>query len=302
MYSVKALYQCRRIVAIGGGHGLGRVMASLGFLGEHLSGIVATTDDGGSTGRLRDASDCIAWGDLRNCLNQLCSDSPNLARILFEYRFKNNGDISEHNLGNLILLAMDQMCVRPLDAINLIRQMLQVSAELIPMSEEPARLGAIVDGQEIVGETAIDALDKCPDRLMILPAIQPTDEAVAKIKESDMIILGPGSFMTSILPALLIPDVAQSIRNSRALKVFVGNINQEMSVVGNMSIAEKLSWMNEMTGVYPDVLLWPTENGSPVNLQCDVHIQPLADNFQPGVHSREALRQGLDVIAGTLFP
>ena len=138
MYSVKALYQCRRIVAIGGGHGLGRVMASLGFLQERLSGIVATTDDGGSTGRLREASDCIAWGDLRNCLNQLCSDSPNLARILFEYRFKNSGDISGHNLGNLILLAMDQMCVRPLDAINLIRQMLQVSAELIPMSEQPA--------------------------------------------------------------------------------------------------------------------------------------------------------------------
>lgn len=301
MYSVKTLYQCRRIVAIGGGHGLGRVMASLGFLGERLSGIVATTDDGGSTGRLRDASGCIAWGDLRNCLNQLCSDSPNLARILFEYRFKNSGDISGHNLGNLILLAMDQMCVRPLDAINLIRQMLQVGAELIPMSEEPARLGAIVNGQEVVGETAIDSLEQCPEKLMILPEIQPTDEAVAKIKESDMIILGPGSFMTSVLPALLMPEVAESIVGSSALKVFVGNINQEMSVVGKMSISDKLSWMNEMTGVYPDVLLWSAENEQSENLQCKVHTMPLADTFQSGVHSREALRQGLDEIAGVLF-
>ncbi|WP_419537099.1 gluconeogenesis factor YvcK family protein [Endozoicomonas sp.] len=301
MYSVKTLYQCRRIVAIGGGHGLGRVMASLGFLGERLSGIVATTDDGGSTGRLRDASGCIAWGDLRNCLNQLCSDSPNLARILFEYRFKNSGDISGHNLGNLILLAMDQMCVRPLDAINLIRQMLQVGAELIPMSEEPARLGAIVNGQEVVGETAIDSLEQCPEKLMILPEIQPTDEAVAKIKESDMIILGPGSFMTSVLPALLMPEVAESIVGSSALKVFVGNINQEMSVVGKMSISDKLSWMNEMTGVYPDVLLWPAENEQSENLQCKVYTMPLADTFQSGVHSREALRQGLDEIAGVLF-
>ncbi|MFK0570321.1 uridine diphosphate-N-acetylglucosamine-binding protein YvcK [Endozoicomonas sp.] len=301
MYSVKALYQCRRIVAIGGGHGLGRVMASLGFLGEHLSGIVATTDDGGSTGRLRDASGCIAWGDLRNCLNQLCSDSPNLARILFEYRFKNSGDISGHNLGNLILLAMDQMCVRPLDAINLIRQMLQVNAELIPMSEEPARLGAVVDGQEVFGETAIDALDKCPEKLMILPSIKPTDEAVARITESDMIILGPGSFMTSILPALLIPEIAESIRSSNALKVFVGNLNQELSVVGKMPISEKLSWMNQMTGVYPDVLLWPAENGPAENLQCDTHIRPLADSFQPGVHSRDALRQTLDELAEALF-
>lgn len=301
MYSVKVLYQCRRIIAIGGGHGLGRVMASLGFLGERLSGIVATTDDGGSTGRLREASGCIAWGDLRNCLNQLCSDSPNLARILFEYRFKNSGDISGHNLGNLILLAMDQMCVRPLDAINLIRQMLQVSAELIPMSEESARLGAVVDGQEVVGETAIDSLDKRPEKLMILPTIKPTNEAIARIKESEMIILGPGSFMTSILPALLIPEIAESIRSSKALKVFVGNINHELSVVGNMAISEKLSWMNEMTGVYPDVLLWPAENGQPESLQCDTHIQPLADSFQPGVHSREALRQSLDELASALF-
>lgn len=301
MYSVKVLYQCRRIVAIGGGHGLGRVMASLGFLGERLSGIVATTDDGGSTGRLREASGCIAWGDLRNCLNQLCSDSPNLARILFEYRFKNSGDISGHNLGNLILLAMDQMCVRPLDAINLIRQMLQVRAELIPMSEEPARLGAVVDGQGIVGETAVDSLEKRPEKLMILPTIRPTDEALAKIKESEMIILGPGSFMTSILPALLIPEIAESIRSSKALKVFIGNINQELSAVGKMPISEKLSWMNEMTGVYPDVLLWPEENGQPERLQCDTHVQPLADSFQPGVHSREALRQSLDRLASALF-
>ncbi len=301
MYSVKVLYQCRRIVAIGGGHGLGRVMASLGFLGERLSGIVTTTDDGGSTGRLRDASGCIAWGDLRNCLNQLCSDSPNLARILFEYRFKNSGDISGHNLGNLILLAIDQMCVRPLDAINLIRQMLQVGAELIPMSEEPARLGAVVDGQEVVGETAVDSLEKRPEKLMILPTIRPTDEALAKIKESEMIILGPGSFMTSILPALLIPEIAESIRSSKALKVFIGNINQELSAVGKMPISEKLSWMNEMTGVYPDVLLWPEENGQPERLQCDTYVQPLADSFQPGVHSREALRQSLDQLASALF-
>lgn len=301
MHSVKALYQCRRIVAIGGGHGLGRVMASLGFLGERLSGIVATTDDGGSTGRLRDASGCIAWGDLRNCLNQLCSDSPNLARILFEYRFKNSGELSGHNLGNLILLAMDQMCVRPLDAINLIRQMLQVGAELIPMSEEPARLAAVVNGCEVVGETTIDSLQKSPERLMTLPTINPTDEAIEKIKEADLILLGPGSFMTSVLPALLIPQMAKSVRASKALKVFIGNIDQEMSAVRNMSIDEKLSWMYDMTGVYPDTLLWPAENEPPGNLLCDTHTHLMADNHQAGVHSREALRKGLDEIASRLF-
>ena len=97
------------------------------------------------------------------------------------------------------------------------------------------------------------------------------------------------------------PEVAESIGNSKALKVFVGNIFQEVSAVGKMSISDKLSWMSEMTGVYPDVLLWPAEKEPPENLRCDIHTMPLADTYQPGVHSREALRQGLDEIAGVLF-
>ncbi len=233
-------------------------------------------------------------GDLRNCLNQLCSDSPNLARILFEYRFRDSGELSDHNLGNLILLAMDQMCVRPMDAINLIRQMLQVDVQLIPMSEQPASLAGFIKGEQVVGETLIDCLSERPERLMLLPAIQPTHEAVAAIENADLIILGPGSFMTSVLPALLMEDIAEAIADSKALTVFVGNINPEQSSVKTMEIEEKLSWMEEMTGVYPDVLLWPEERSLEGELNCSVYRQALADHFQPGVHSREALRQALD--------
>ena len=122
------------VVAIGGGHGLGRVLSSLSHLGEKLTGIVTTTDNGGSTGRLREAENCIAWGDLRNCINQLTT-RPTIASQLFEYRFTGQSDLAEHNLGNLMLLAMDQMSVRPLDAINVIREMLDVKSSIIPMSE-----------------------------------------------------------------------------------------------------------------------------------------------------------------------
>ena len=301
MQTVKALYQCRRIAAIGGGHGLGRVMASLGFLGERLAGIVATTDDGGSTGRLREASGCIAWGDLRNCLNQLCSDNPNLSRVLFEYRFRSSGELSGHNLGNLILLALDQMVVRPLDAVNLIRQMLQVDAQLIPMSEEPAGLSATLAGREILGETTIDSLKERPEKLRIVPDISPTREALGVLSEAEMIILGPGSFMTSILPALLMPELANTIKNSAGLKVFVGNIQSEISPVGQIGIIEKLEWMEQLTGIYPDVLLWPAEREKPGPLKCDIQITPLADNHQSGAHSQEALRQALEILAGQYF-
>lgn len=297
MQTLKALYQCRQIVAIGGGHGLGRVMASLGFMEERLAGIVATTDDGGSSGRLREASGCIAWGDLRNCLNQLCSDNPNHARLLFEYRFNDSGELGGHNLGNLIMLAMDQMCVRPLDAVNLIRKMLQVRARLIPMSEEPAKLVAMLDGVEVIGETTIETLDRRPDHLTLLPDIEPTSEALDVIEKADLIVLGPGSFMTSILPALLMKDVASAINASKGMKVFAGNIRAEFSVAGKLSIAEELSWMHEMTGVYPDVLLWPEERGIPEGIHCQVEMQPLTDFHLEGAHSREALRIALDVLA-----
>ncbi|WP_067522203.1 gluconeogenesis factor YvcK family protein [Endozoicomonas ascidiicola] len=301
MQSISALYQLQRVVAIGGGHGLGRVMVSLGFLEERLTGIVATTDDGGSTGRLRDASGCIAWGDLRNCLNQMCAEGPALSRILFEYRFKGCGELDGHVLGNLILLAMDQMCVRPMDAVNLIRQMLDVSSELIPMSEEPARLGAVSNEKEIVGECTIDGLSDTPQKLLLLPEIKATSEAIERVRDAEMIILGPGSFMTSVLPALLIPEFAQAINQSQALKVFVANINQEASSVGRMSVNETLDWMFQMTAVYPDVVLWPQEHQAPEGLRCDTLVAPLSDGFKQGVHNIEALRLSLDQLAMSII-
>ncbi|MGL4474759.1 MAG: 2-phospho-L-lactate transferase CofD family protein, partial [Shewanella sp.] len=96
------------VVAIGGGHGLGRVLASMSYLNEQLTGIVATTDNGGSTGRLRQNHHCIAWGDLRNCLSQL-ANQPSVGSLLFEYRFKGDDELTGHNLGNLMLHALDQL-------------------------------------------------------------------------------------------------------------------------------------------------------------------------------------------------
>ena len=98
-----ALNRFNNVVAIGGGHGLGRVLSALSFMGPRLTGIVATTDNGGSTGRLRREQDCIAWGDLRNCLSQLAS-RPSVGSLLFEYRFAGDSELTNHNLGNLILL------------------------------------------------------------------------------------------------------------------------------------------------------------------------------------------------------
>ena len=121
----RTLADLDRVVALGGGHGLGRVLSSLSSLGSRLTGIVTTTDNGGSTGRIRRSEGGIAWGDMRNCLNQLITE-PSVASAMFEYRFGGNGELSGHNLGNLMLKALDHLSVRPLEAINLIRNLLKV--------------------------------------------------------------------------------------------------------------------------------------------------------------------------------
>ena len=108
----RTLADLDRVVALGGGHGLGRVLSSLSSLGSRLTGIVTTTDNGGSTGRIRRSEGGIAWGDMRNCLNQLITE-PSVASAMFEYRFGGNGELSGHNLGNLMLKALDHLSVRP---------------------------------------------------------------------------------------------------------------------------------------------------------------------------------------------
>ena len=139
MLSVQGL----KLVCVGGGHGLGRLLFALKDAGKNLTAIVATTDEGGSTGRLREEAETetIAWGDLRNCLAHLC-ETPSIEQSLFGYRFQTQGDLNGHNLGNLVLFALDQLSVRPTDAIAVMRNMLRIRSHLYPMSDRPTTLMA----------------------------------------------------------------------------------------------------------------------------------------------------------------
>lgn len=236
------------VVAIGGGHGLGRVLSSLAFLKEQLTGIVATTDNGGSTGRIRSQHGGIAWGDLRNCLNQVIV-KPTVASALFEYRFEGTGELGGHSLGNLILYALEKLKIRPLEGLNLVRELLHVRANLIPMSEMPVDLAATLDANHcIMGETAIDALTEIPLALHLTPQVRPTPEAIQAIEQADLILLGPGSFFTSIMPNLLLPALGRAIQYSRAKVVFIDNIGRESTIVGTLSLAERVGWIEKQIG------------------------------------------------------
>lgn len=285
-----------RVVALGGGHGLGRVMSSLSVLGPRLTGIVTTTDNGGSTGRIRRSVGGIAWGDMRNCLSQLITE-PSVAAAMFEYRFSGSGELDGHNLGNLMLRALDSLSVRPLEAMNLVRRLLKVEAELIPMSEDPVDLAAIdVDGNLIHGEVAVDRLSQVPRQLMLEPRVSATREALDAIAEADLIVIGPGSFFTSLMPLLLLEDLTAELRRSRAHIVYIGNLGKELSpAAASLNLQDKLNMIERQIGkaAIGATIVGPCTHLGEAASRLIIQ-RPLEALDVPYRHDRELLRMALE--------
>lgn len=293
------------LVCVGGGHGLGRLMTALAGLGENLTGVVTTTDNGGSTGRLRQESGTIAWGDVRNCLNQLCTQ-PGVGQLLFEYRFATSGELNGHNLGNLMLYALDQMSVRPTDAIQIMRELLQIKPQLYPMSEDPVSLVGTYNGERIVGEVEVDRFSMPFDSLSLSASASLSVEVESALNQADAIVLAPGSFMTSVLPPLLVDGVPEIINQSSAQLVLVGNVTGE--VIGGsdggyensgyeMTLARQLELIAGVGVRLPDVIIWPEERGRCAELSLptsgvSVVVTPLA-GAEPGRHDPVKLERAV---------
>ena len=288
------------LVCLGGGHGLGRLLVSLRESGSRLTGIVATTDEGGSTGRLREEAETIAWGDLRNCLSQLCT-LDGIGQRLFEYRFDTQGDLDGHNLGNLVLFALDQLSVRPTDAIRIMRDMLNIKSHLLPMADSPTTLMAktvALPGHEaniLVGELSIDDSDEEIEHLYLEPAVVAGPEVISTIEHSDAIILSAGSFMTSIMPSLLVANIRDAINQSTAPLILVINIKEEHLGGGLVLTFDKQIELLEKAGIRAlDHILWPGNR--------DLSVQDLAKypitqvDMKPcerGLHNEKVLRAAI---------
>lgn len=260
---VDSTHEQPHLVCIGGGHGLGRLLVSLRDVEQYLTGIVATTDEGGSTGRLREEAETIAWGDLRNCLSQLCA-LDGIGQQLFEYRFQTQGDLDGHNLGNLVLFALDQLSVRPTDAIRVMRDLLNIKSHLYPMADRPTTLMAktiALPGHEaniLVGELSIDDSDEDIDYLYLEPKVNAEPEVIERIQNANAIILSAGSFMTSIMPSLLVDNIVTAINESNAPLILVVNIKEEELGGGIKLTFEKQLALLEKAGVRKlDHILWP---------------------------------------------
>lgn len=288
------IYKTKKVVAIGGGHGLGRILAALKKFGNNATGIVTTTDNGGSTGRVRYCQGGIAWGDTRNCINQLITD-PSVESMMFEYRFKGTGELDGHNLGNLMLASLDNLSVRPLEAIQLIRNMLKVDVNIVPMSEHPSDLKALsVSGRWVHGETSVDEMDSDLQRLDLEPEVPATSEALTAIEKADCIILGPGSFLTSIMPPLLLSELGQAIfKNNKAKLIFIDNLSPEYGPAGRMSLTQRLEWCQRACrGRKVDVILGE-ENQPELSKEWHYVTADLASPNRDWRHDRDKLTKAI---------
>ena len=224
----------QKLVAIGGGTGLSTMLAGLKQLVgkpdeeiwiESLSGIVTVSDDGGSSGRLRDELQMLPPGDIRNCMIALSEDS-NLISRLFRYRFRGDGELGGHSFGNLFLAALTEVTGDFTEAIRLSSEVIASKGHIYPSTLSDCRLIAeLEDGSIVRGETQISA-SKIPIRHLHLEPEQclPLPQALKAIRAADIITVGPGSLYTSILPNLLVAQVARVIGRSSATKIFVSNL------------------------------------------------------------------------------
>ena len=228
-------------MVVGGGTGLSVLLRGLKEYSSNITAIVSVGDDGGSSGRIREEFGMVPVGDVRNCIVAL-SDREELMEQIFDYRFKQGEGLDGHSLGNLLLVAMTHLTGSFHDAVSDINEVLQIRGKVLPVTDVPITLKAILDDDsEIVGESCVSQADRPIMRLTIEPEnVQPLSEALDAIREADAIILGPGSLFTSIIPNLLVDGIVEAILQSRAMKFYVCNVMTQAGETDNYSAEDHL--------------------------------------------------------------
>lgn len=243
------------VVALGGGTGLSTLLrglkeyvarrrdypANLRQPISDLTAIVTVTDDGGSSGRLRRENRILPPGDIRNCMVALSQDEALLSH-LFQYRFHAGRGLVGHNFGNLFLAALTHVTGDFAEAVRVSSKVLAIRGRIFPSTVSNVSLVATLEGgRKVHGETRITASRKPIKRLTLLPrAVRPLPRAVEAIREADLILLGPGSLYTSILPNLLIPEIASAIAKSKAPRVYIANLMTQPGETSGYALADHL--------------------------------------------------------------
>jgi uncharacterized cofD-like protein len=267
------------IVAMGGGTGLSSLLSGLkqyvgketvltedgdGARIETLTAVVTVTDDGGSSGRLREEFQILPPGDIRNCMVALAEDEHLLTK-LFQYRFESDGHLSGHSFGNLFLTALTGTTGDFLEAVKMTCEVLAIKGRIFPSTTEDVALVAeLDDGRTIQGETRIvEARARIKRLSLSCEDCQPLPETLEAIRGADLITIGPGSLYTSLIPNLLVNGIVEAMKNSTALKVYICNIMTQPGETDGFSVEDHLKVLFEYA---PDLQLdYVVVNSAPIN-------------------------------------
>ena len=252
----------RRVVALGGGHGLAATLQALRRVTSSITAVVGVSDDGGSSGRLRSEFGVLPPGDLRMALAALCGDDAwgrTWERVV-QHRFGGEGQLAGHSLGNLLITALWEQTGDPVTGLDWVAALLEANGRVLPCSEVPLTIVAdvlghdpaqpdevtVVRGQVEVATTPGDVLHIALDP----PEPPACREALTAVKEADAIVLGPGSWYTSVIPHLVIPELARAIAESPARRIVVLNLNPQ---VGETSGFAAHTYLDVLYNYLPDL-------------------------------------------------
>ena len=269
-----------RIVSIGGGTGLSRLLSGLKVhVGEDrllasgsdairidsLTAVVTVTDDGGSSGRLREEFQILPPGDIRNCMAALAEDERLLTR-LFRYRFESEGDLAGHSFGNLFLTALTGVTGDFFEAIKVSSEVLAIKGRIFPSTvEDVALIAELTDGRQIQGESKIVKSGVPIHHLRLSHSCRPLAETLEAIAQADLITIGPGSLYTSILPNLLVDQIVEALNQSPAIKVYICNIMTQPGETEGFTVEDHLGSLFDHC---PDLQLdCVIVNSAPINTE-----------------------------------
>ena len=287
-----------RVVVIGGGTGLSVLLRGLKNEPVHITAIVTVADDGGSSGRLREEMDMPPPGDIRNVLTALADTEPLMEKVM-QYRFSSGTGLAGHNLGNLLLAAMNEITGDFVTAVKALSGVLAVRGDVLPASKQSIRLKAeMADGSIVIGESQIPLVGKEIKRLYLEPQdAAPLGEALQAIEQADAILIGPGSLYTSILPNLLVPGVFAAISRSEAPKLYICNVMTQPGETDGFTASRHVRVMYDHVGeAFLDTII---VNSAEIPLYV---LEKYAEKGAAPVRCdrEELLRMGLQVVAKEL--
>lgn len=288
-----------KITVVGGGTGLPVLLRGLKNLPVELSAIVTVADDGGSSGRLRNDMEMPPPGDIRNVIAAL-SDVEPLIIEMFQHRFKTKSELSGHSLGNLIIAALTDITGNFVQAVQVMSRLFNVKGVVLPSANQMVVLHAeMEDGSIVSGESKIPTVQKRIKRVFLTPEdIEPLPESIKAIQEADLIVIGPGSLYTSILPNLLVPGIGKEICEAKAKKVYICNLmTQPGETLGFTASDHVQALYDHLEKPFLDMIL---VNNEPVPQELKYRYEE--EQAQPVVFDIERLeKMGLQVIADEII-